>query len=126
MMMIIISTCRDYVYKLRPPKGLLFFPQTIHEHGEPWWIDIDRKTPESSTRPFWQSYQQSYLVAKQEGLAKKIMNFALRSISFTFLRFFLTCHNILQYGADGFTPPPKEGVLRIFIVLNNSSPSVGF
>jgi hypothetical protein len=22
--------------------GLLFIPQEIYEHGEPWWNDIDR------------------------------------------------------------------------------------
>jgi hypothetical protein len=37
----------------------------------------------------------------------------------------LTCCNILN-GADGFTSPPKEGVLRIFIALKNPSPSTGF
>jgi hypothetical protein len=30
----------------------------------------------------------------------------------------------LRHGTDGFTSPPKEVVLRIFITLNNSSPSV--
>jgi hypothetical protein len=29
-------------------------------------------------------------------------------------------------GADGFTSPPKEIVLRIFIALKNPSPSSGF
>jgi hypothetical protein len=38
----------------------------------------------------------------------------------------LTCHKILQHGTDGFTPPPKEGVLRISIALKNPSPSAGF
>jgi hypothetical protein len=28
--------------------------------------------------------------------------------------------------ADGFTSPPKEGVLRIFIALKNPSPSAEF
>jgi hypothetical protein len=31
----------------------------------------------------------------------------------------------LRHGTDGFTSPPKEVVLRIFITLKNSSPSVG-
>jgi hypothetical protein len=38
---------------------------------------------------------------------------------------FLTCLKIL-HGADSFTSTPKEGVLRIFIVLENPSPSIGF
>jgi hypothetical protein len=33
----------------------------------------------------------------------------------------LTCHKILWHEADGFTSPPKEGMLRIFIVLKNPS-----
>jgi hypothetical protein len=32
----------------------------------------------------------------------------------------------LRHGTDGFTSPPKEGVLRIFITLKNPSSSVGF
>jgi hypothetical protein len=39
-----------------------------------------------------------------------------RSIFFHALKECLTCCKIL-HGADGFTFPPKEGVLRIFIVL---------
>jgi hypothetical protein len=33
---------------------------------------IQGKTPDSSTRAVWQSYQQSYLVARQEELLKEI------------------------------------------------------
>jgi hypothetical protein len=56
--------------------GLLFIPQVIYEHVEPWW-NINGKTPDSSTTALWQSYQQSHLVAKQEELSKEIMNLAL-------------------------------------------------
>jgi hypothetical protein len=38
----------------------------------------------------------------------------------------LTCSKISRHGANGFTSPPKEGVLRIFIALKNPSPSAGF
>jgi hypothetical protein len=38
----------------------------------------------------------------------------------------LTCRNILRHGADGFTSPPKEGEIQIFIALTNSFPSAGF
>jgi hypothetical protein len=44
-----------------------------------------RKTPDSSTRALWQSYHQRKRVT-QEGLAKKIINFALRRISFILRR----------------------------------------
>jgi hypothetical protein len=37
----------------------------------------------------------------------------------------LTCRKILQ-SANGFSSPPKEGVLRIFIALKNPSPSAEF
>jgi hypothetical protein len=32
----------------------------------------------------------------------------------------------LRHGTDGFTSPPKEVVLRIFIALKNPSSSAGF
>jgi hypothetical protein len=35
--------------------------------------------------------------------------------------FSLTCHKIFRHGADGFTFPPKEVMLRILIVLKNPS-----
>jgi hypothetical protein len=50
---------------------------TVHPPGDLWaWRTMVKwcqqgKTPDSSTRPLWQSYQQSYLVARQEELAKE-------------------------------------------------------
>ena len=32
----------------------------------------------------------------------------------------------LLHGTDGFTSPPKEGVLRIFFALKNPTASAGF
>jgi hypothetical protein len=32
----------------------------------------------------------------------------------------------LRHGTDGFTSPPKEGVLRIFFALKNPMASAGF
>ena len=32
----------------------------------------------------------------------------------------------LRHGTDGFTSPPKEGVLRIFFAFKNQTTSVGF
>jgi hypothetical protein len=32
----------------------------------------------------------------------------------------------LRHGIDGFTSPPKEGVLRIFFALKNPTASAGF
>jgi hypothetical protein len=52
------------------------------------------------------------------------MNLALWSIFVRTSKGFLTCHKIL-HGADSFTYPPKEGVLRIFVALKNPSASAG-
>jgi hypothetical protein len=70
----------------------------VHPPGDTWaWREqrrnnIDRGTPDSSTRSLWQSYQHNHLVAYQEELA---MNFALRSISFIFRMYFL--HAVKSY-----------------------------
>jgi hypothetical protein len=44
--------------------------------------------------------------------------FCLQSIYFMLVN--------LRYGTNGFTSPPKEVVLRIFITLKNPSSSAGF
>jgi hypothetical protein len=54
-----------------------------------------------------------------------MMNFASWIISFMLRKVLLTCHKILQHGANGFTSPPKEGMLWTFIAHKNLSPSVG-
>jgi hypothetical protein len=54
-----------------------------------------------------------------------MMNLAFRNIFVHISKGFLTCRKILQHGADGFTSPPKEGALRIFIAPKNPSPSAG-
>jgi hypothetical protein len=46
MVMMIMLMGRDCVSDLRP----LFIPKVICEHEEAQWNDIDRKTPDSSTR----------------------------------------------------------------------------
>jgi hypothetical protein len=48
-------------------------------------------------------------------------NLALQSISIRNLQVIFTGHLILQHGASGFTAPPKEGMLQIFIALKNPS-----
>jgi len=65
------------------------------------------KTPDSSTRTNWQSYKQSHLVAKQEELAREVMNLAAQSIFLYTSKGFLTCRKILRHGTDGFIYPPK-------------------
>jgi hypothetical protein len=59
---VLIMMGLDYVSELRPSTGLLFIPRVMCEHGVPWWwwcwLGI---TSDSSTRAFWQSYQQRHL-----------------------------------------------------------------
>jgi hypothetical protein len=50
--------------------------------------------------------------------------FCLRNISIDARKVLLDAVN-LRHGTDGFTSPPKEVVLRIFIILKNPSTSVG-
>jgi hypothetical protein len=45
------------------------------------------------------------------------MNLAFRSIFVQTSKGYLTCRKILRHGANGFTSPPKEDVLRIFIAV---------
>jgi hypothetical protein len=50
--------------------------------------------------------------------------FCLRNISIHARKALLQSVN-LRHGTDGFTSPPKEVVLRIFITLKNPSTSAG-
>jgi hypothetical protein len=83
-----------------------------------------RKTPYSSRRALWQSFQQSS-GSKQEEWANGIINLALGTVFVLTGKGFLAYRKILRHGADGFTSPLKEGVLRIFIALKNPSPRPG-
>jgi hypothetical protein len=70
--------------------------------------------------------QQRHLLAKRvETGREKAAGFCL-SVSLSYLKGSLTCHQVLRHGADGFISPPKEVVLRIFISLKDSSLSAGF
>jgi hypothetical protein len=59
----------------------------------------------------------SHLVAKQEEIPLEIMSFVLRNTSFHASKCYLTYRKIVRRGADGYTSPSKEGVLRTFIAL---------
>jgi hypothetical protein len=67
--------------RLWPPTGLLFIPQVIYEHGEPWWNGIKRGNLINPSE-FSGSPTSSHLVAKQEELTKEMINFALQNITF--------------------------------------------
>jgi hypothetical protein len=107
----------------RPQMRLLFIPQVICGSGKPWWWWGQLgKTPDSSTRALWQSYQQRYLGASS-GNRRMNENFASQH-----LRCFngsSTFRKSLLHGTSGFTSHPNEGVLRIFIALKNPSPRPG-
>jgi hypothetical protein len=90
----------------------------LHEHGEPWLGDIDRKKHLIRLPELSGNLTNSHLVGKLEELTKKIMNLAYEYL-IRISKGFLTCHKILRHGVFGFTSPPKEGVLRIFIALKN-------
>jgi hypothetical protein len=72
---------------------------------------------------FYRSWcdRQNHLAGSQEILG---LNFCLRNISIHARKVLLHAVN-LRHGTDGFTSPPKEVVLLIFITLKNPSTSVG-
>jgi hypothetical protein len=92
----------------------------IHPPGDTWaWKTIVEwywhgRTHDLPTRALWQSYWLSHLVANEGELGKGNDEFSLRNIC---LQSDVTCHKILQYEADNFSFPPKEGVLWIFSPL---------
>jgi hypothetical protein len=97
----LIMMGRNYVSELRPPTGVLFIPQVIYEHEEPWWwlrrLGI---TPDSSFRALWQSYQQTSGVNRRNG--RKSEHFANQYMKY--LKEFLTCRKILRDGPPASLP----------------------
>jgi hypothetical protein len=79
------------------------------------------KTPDLFMRVLWQSHQQTYLVANQVELGELSHSDDLCSC----FEVVFTCCKILRHVANGFTSPPKEGVLQILITLKSSSPLLG-
>jgi hypothetical protein len=94
--------------------------QEKYKHGVPWWSDIDRENPDSSTRFLWQSYR-----SKAGGTGEGNYKFCLTK--YLFLSYSKVFFNIqiFRHWADGFTSPPKESVLRIFIAIKIHSPRPG-
>jgi hypothetical protein len=90
---------------------------------EPWrWWFRPRITPDSSTRPLWQSHQQKHLGrvgGMDEGV--RILPISIWNTS----RDLLQAVKSYDMGPSRFTSHPKEGVLRIFIALKNPSPRSG-
>jgi hypothetical protein len=70
MIMMTMSMWWDFVSELRPPTDLLFVPQKIHEHGEPWWNDIERGKLVIRPSELRVNHTSSHLVVNQEELEK--------------------------------------------------------
>jgi hypothetical protein len=103
--------------------GLLFIPR-VNVSGESCWLMFSKWrcrlgiTPDLFTRARWQSYQQRHLErvgGMNEGIRILLIQY-LWCVNGSF-----TCRKILRHGTSGFTSHPKEGVLRIFIALENPS-----
>jgi hypothetical protein len=68
----------DFISEMWPPLGLLFIPRLIYEYGQQWWNDdVDKWKLPICPPELWQFYHLSNLVAKQDEMAKEIMNLAL-------------------------------------------------
>jgi hypothetical protein len=118
----IVSMGWDYVSELLLPTGVLFIPQVIYEHGEPWWNDIERGrllilqpelygiiAAESCTKKSWGTWRRKLWIWRSEYLCSY---------------FEVILRNIL-HGASIVTSPPKEGVLHICIAPKSPSPQPG-
>jgi hypothetical protein len=81
-----------------------------------WYLQ--KKTPDSSTRALWKSYQQSYLVVNQEEFGEKIMNLAFKVSLFILRSDFLHAVNLTTWGRR-LCFLFEGRVLRIFIALKN-------
>jgi hypothetical protein len=77
------------------------------------------KTPDSSTRALWQSYQQDHLTGEEND------EFCRTKSLFPTSEGHLTCRRILRHEAHGFTFS-RSKVSAHFIALENPSPSAGF
>jgi hypothetical protein len=63
--------------------------------------------------------------SNQKEREKGTMNLTLWSTYVHTCKWYFTCRKVLRPGACGFTYLSKEGVLRTFIALKNSSPRLG-
>jgi hypothetical protein len=114
-----------YVFELQPPTNLLFIPKMIYKHGEPWWNDTDKGILLICPLELSNNPTSSHLVASRRNGRRKWSIWPCEVLSFILPKWFFTCHKILWHGASGFTSPPKEDMLRIFITLKNPSPRTG-
>jgi hypothetical protein len=62
--------------------------------------------------------QQRHLVVGRSG--REVTAKFYLSVSLSYLKGSLTCRKVLRHGANGYTSPPKEVVVQIFIALKNN------
>jgi hypothetical protein len=114
----------DYVSEPRTPTDLLFIPQMIYEHGEPWWDhhanreNLLTRIPELFGNPI------KTVIWEQLGGTDKRSVFPCNHFCSHLHVTFFTCRKI-WHSASGFTFHPKKGVLRIFIALKHPLPRLG-
>jgi hypothetical protein len=116
----------DYVSELRPPTGLLFTPRK--------YMTMDNHSEMISTEGNWLVHQSSLAIPPAESFSTKAGGTGKVNNKFDPIIIFvfrtskgsLTCRKTLRYRNDGFTSPPNEVLLRIYIVLKNPSPRSGF
>jgi hypothetical protein len=102
----------------------------VHLPGDMWaWRAIVMMMVMPVGNKSWLVHQSSLtvLLAETSGASRRngrrIENIACQYLKY--LKRSSTCRKILRHGNSGFTSHPKEGVLRIFIALKNSSPRPG-
>jgi hypothetical protein len=97
----------------------------IYEHGEPWWND-DTDRGELLIRPPELSGNRTIKTSdsKQDEREKEMMNLSCE-VFFSYIQMIFMCRKILRHRASGYVFSPKEGLLRIFIVLKHPWPRLG-
>jgi hypothetical protein len=89
----------------------------IHKHEEPWRNNIDTGELLICPPELYGNPNSSHLVANHEELREENYEFVFMKYLCSYFEGIFTCRKILRHGADDFNSPPKEGVLRISIAL---------
>jgi hypothetical protein len=121
LMMVIMLMGLNYVSNCGHQRAYCSSPgDIVYDYGEPRWNDTNRGD-------FW-FVHQSFLEIPQTPSGSKTRVTADGKVEFCLMKYLfhiskgsLTCCKIVLQGADGFTSPPKEGIMRILIALKNPS-----
>jgi hypothetical protein len=95
-------------------------------------MSMDNHGAMISTGENWFVYQRPLVILLAGTSTSKAGEISEENYEFAVTKYlcsykeFVTCCKILRHGSDGFTFPPKEGVLRIFIALKNPFPPAGY